>query len=75
MSAMLPPQPLSSAKSPTHHCTGYTQKLGTAQVQEEGQYNIVHIDPNYVPAEQEIKQVFGITFQQGRNNFAIMRSF
>ncbi len=37
----------------------------------KGNYNIVEIDPNYVPAEQEVKQVFGITFQQGRNNFKI----
>ena len=29
------------------------------------------IDPDYVPAEQETKQVFGVTFQQGRNNFKI----
>ena len=34
-------------------------------------YNIVKIDPNYVPAPQEKKQVFGITFEQGRNNFKI----
>ncbi len=37
----------------------------------KGNYNIVEIDPAYVPAEQETKQVFGITFQQGRNNFKI----
>lgn len=36
-----------------------------------GNYNIVKIDPDYVPSEQETKQVFGITFQQGRNNFKI----
>lgn len=35
----------------------------------KGGYNVVKIDPNFVPAEQETKQVFGITFQQGRNNF------
>lgn len=34
-------------------------------------YNIVKIDANYVPAVQEKKQVFGITFEQGRNNFRI----
>ena len=32
---------------------------------------MVAIDPNFVPAEQEVKQVFGVTFQQGRNNFKI----
>ena len=36
-----------------------------------GNYNIVKIDPNYVPALTERKQVFGITFEQGRNNFEI----
>ncbi len=37
----------------------------------KGGYNIVKIDPDYVPAPQETKQVFGITFEQGRNNFEI----
>ena len=36
-----------------------------------GNYNIVKIDPNYVPDAIEHKQVFGITFEQGRNNFEI----
>lgn len=35
----------------------------------KGGYNIVKIDESYVPAEEETKQVFGITFSQGRNNF------
>jgi len=39
----------------------------------KGSYNIVKIDPDFVPAEQERKQVFGITFEQGRNNFKINR--
>jgi len=38
---------------------------------KKGAYNIVKIDPDYVPAEKETKQVFGITFEQGRNNFVI----
>ena len=38
---------------------------------KKGAYNIVKIDPSYVPAEQEVKQVYGITFEQGRNNFKI----
>ena len=38
-----------------------------------GTYNVVQIDPNYVPEEKEIKQVYGITFEQGRNNFKIDR--
>ena len=37
----------------------------------KGTYNIVKIDPSFVPMEQETKQVFGITFEQGRNNFKI----
>ena len=37
----------------------------------KGGYNIVKIDPDYVPAPQETKQVYGITFEQGRNNFEI----
>ncbi len=37
----------------------------------KGGYNIVKIDPSYVPAEQEKKQVYGITFEQGRNNYKI----
>lgn len=37
----------------------------------KGTYNIIKIDENYVPTEQEKKQVFGITFEQGRNNFKI----
>ena len=38
---------------------------------KKGAYNIIQIDPAYVPAELERKQVFGITFEQGRNNFEI----
>lgn len=40
----------------------------------KGAYNIVKIDPDYAPAEIERKQVFGVTFEQGRNNFKIDRS-
>ena len=36
-----------------------------------GNYNVIEIDPNYVPEVVERKQVFGITFEQGRNNFKI----
>ena len=38
---------------------------------KKGAYNIIKIDPSYVPEEIERKQVFGITFEQGRNNFCI----
>ena len=37
----------------------------------QGGYNIVQIDPGYVPAALERKQVFGVTFEQGRNDIAI----
>ena len=40
----------------------------------KGNYNIIQIDPAYVPEEIETKQVFGITFEQGRNNFKIDRA-
>ena len=41
---------------------------------KKGNYNVVKIDPNYIPAPQEHKDVFGITFEQGRNNFQIDES-
>ena len=51
---------------------GYSDEaLAILKTKRKGNYNIVAIDPSYVPAEQETKQVFGITFQQGRNNFKI----
>ena len=51
---------------------GYTDEaLQILKTKRGGSYNVVAIDPNFVPAEQECKQVFGITFQQGRNNFKI----
>ena len=54
---------------------GYTQEaLAILKTKRKGGYNVVAIDPNFVPAQQETKQVFGITFQQGRNNFKIDES-
>ena len=41
---------------------------------KKGAYNVVKIDPNYVPEEIEHKDVFGITFEQGRNNYKIDES-
>ncbi len=53
---------------------GYTDEaLEILKTKKKGAYNIVKIDSNYVPAPQETKQVFGITFEQGRNNFVINR--
>ncbi len=45
--------------------------LEILKAKRKGGYNVVKIDPAYVPAEIERKQVFGITFEQGRNNFKI----
>ena len=51
---------------------GYTDEaLAILRNKRKGSYNVVAIDPDYIPAEQENKQVYGITFQQGRNNFKI----
>lgn len=44
------------------------EALEILKTKRKGNYNIVQIDPLYVPAETERKQVFGITFEQGRNN-------
>ena len=51
---------------------GYTDEaLEILKAKRKGSYNVVAIDPDYVPEVQETKQVFGITFEQGRNNFEI----
>ena len=47
------------------------EALEILKTKRKGNYNIVKIDSNYVPAEIEHKQVYGITFEQGRNNFEI----
>ena len=49
------------------------EALEILKSKRKGNYNIVEIDPDYVPEVQETKQVFGITFEQGRNNFEINR--
>ena len=51
---------------------GYTDEaLAILKTKRKGNYNIVQIDPDYVPMVQETKQVYGVTFEQGRNNFEI----
>ena len=47
------------------------EALEILRKKRKGAYNIVAIDASYVPAVQETKQVFGVTFEQGRNNFKI----
>ncbi len=49
------------------------EALEILKTKRKGNYNIVKIDPEYVPAPVESKEVFGITFEQGRNNFEINR--
>ncbi len=50
------------------------EALEILKTKRKGAYNIVKIDPDYVPEVTETKQVFGITFEQGRNNFEINRA-
>ena len=53
---------------------GYTDEaLAILRSKKKGSYNVVQIDPDYVPAQVEYKDVFGVTFQQGRNNYKISR--
>ena len=47
------------------------EALEILKTKRKGGYNILKIDPDYVPAEKECKDVYGITFEQGRNNFVI----
>ena len=47
------------------------EALEILKSKRNGNYNIVEIDPDYIPEPVEHKQVFGITFEQGRNNFKI----
>ena len=52
--------------------SGYTDEaLAILKTKRKGGYNVVQIDPDYAPKAVEHKDVFGITFEQGRNSFAI----
>ena len=54
---------------------GYTDEaLAILREKRKGTYNVIKIDPNYVPEEIEHKDVFGVTFEQGRNNLKIDES-
>ncbi len=54
---------------------GYTpEALEILKTKKKGGYNVVQIDPAYVPAPVERKDVFGVTFEQGRNDFKIDRA-
>ena len=51
---------------------GYSEKaLEILKSKRKGGYNIIKIDPNFIHDPVEVRQVFGITFEQGRNNFEI----
>jgi len=51
---------------------GYTDEaLAILKEKKKGNYNVIKIDPSYVPAELETKQVYGISFEQGRNELDI----
>ena len=51
---------------------GYTDEaLAILKGKKKGNYNVVQIDPSYEPAPVEQRHIFGITFQQGYNNFEI----
>ncbi len=53
---------------------GYTEEaLEILRSKKNGNYNVIEIDPSYVPEPTEKKQVFGITFEQGRNELPINR--
>ncbi|MBR0401432.1 MAG: phosphoribosylaminoimidazolecarboxamide formyltransferase [Lachnospiraceae bacterium] len=55
---------------------GYTdQALEILKRKKKGNYNIIQIDENYVPAQIEHKQVFGVTFEQGRNELKVDDEF
>ena len=51
---------------------GYTQEaLEILKAKKNGNYNVIQIDENYVPAPLEHKEVFGVTFEQGRQELPI----
>ena len=55
---------------------GYTDEaLEILRTKKGGKYNVVQIDENYVPAQIEHKQVFGVTFEQGRNELKVDDEF
>ena len=51
------------------------EALELLKQKKKGNYNIIQIDPDYVPAPLEHKEVFGITFEQGRNELHIDKDF
>ena len=51
------------------------EALEILKAKKNGNYNVIEIDPSYVPAQLETKQVYGISFEQGRNELDINKEF
>ncbi len=51
------------------------EALEILKAKKKGVYNVIRIDENYVPAPTEVKQVYGISFEQGRNELKIDDAF
>lgn len=51
------------------------EALEILKAKKKGNYNVIEIDENYVPAPTEVKQVYGISFEQGRNELHIDKDF
>lgn len=51
------------------------EALAILRQKKKGSYNVIQIDPSYVPAPLEVKQVYGISFEQGRNELNIDETF
>ena len=54
---------------------GYTDEaLAILKTKKKGNYNVIQIDPNYVPDPLERRRIYGVTFEQGRNNLKITKA-
>ena len=54
---------------------GYTDEaLAILKTKKKGNYNVIQIDPDYVPDPLERRRIFGVTFEQGRNNLKITKA-
>lgn len=51
------------------------EALEILKAKKKGNYNVIEVDENYVPAPTEVKQVYGISFEQGRNELNIDKDF
>ena len=53
---------------------GYTDEaLAILKTKKKGNYNVIQIDPNYTPNPVERRRIYGVTFEQGRNNLKITK--